>query len=167
MRLTSSIPCHVAHFLCKALAKWVSQQRAQQAQGRLAPDRKAKLDAIDFSWKLNTVKNRNTKTEDKKWHKQYDKLVAFHQQHGEYRCIFHGLYCMRLFVLSFSKTNLTGHCKVPDRYKPDRPLGTWVKKQRLANACHQLKEERKKLLDDIGFVWRITDKTDGEKWDRM
>lgn len=65
-----------------ALAKWVSQQRAQQAQGRLAADRKAKLDAIDFSWKLNTVKNRNTKTEDKKWMRQYEKLIAFHQEHG-------------------------------------------------------------------------------------
>ncbi|CAB9522267.1 helicase [Seminavis robusta] len=124
-----------------ALAKWVSQQRAQQAQGRLAPERKAKLDAIDFSWKLNTVKNRNTKTEDMKWQRQYEKLIAFHQEHQ--------------------------HCKVPDRYKPDRPLGTWVKKQRLANACNQLKEERKKLLDELGFVWRITDKTDGDKWDKM
>lgn len=124
-----------------ALAKWVSQQRAQQAQGRLAPDRKAKLDAIDFSWKLNTVKNRNTKTEDKKWMRQYDKLVAFHSKNG--------------------------HCRVPDRYKEDRPLGTWVKKQRLANACQQLKPERKQMLDNLGFQWRITDKTDGEKWDRM
>jgi Helicase associated domain len=61
----------------------------------------------------------------------------------------------------------TGHCKVPDRYKPDKPLGTWVKKQRLANACDQLKEDRKQMLDDLGFVWRITDKTDAEKWDRM
>lgn len=74
-----------------ALAKWVSQQRAQQAQGRLAEDRKTKLDEIDFSWKLNTVKNRNTKTEDKKWQRQYEKLVAFKQEHS--------------------------HCKVPDRCK--------------------------------------------------
>ena len=63
--------------------------------------------------------------------------------------------------------SLLGHCKVPDRYKPNRPLGTWVKKQRLANACNQLKDDRKKMLDDLNFVWRITDKTDGEKWDRM
>ena len=76
-----------------ALAKWVSQQRAQQAQGRLAADRKAKLDEIDFSWKLNTVKNRNTKTEDKKWQRQYEKLVEFKKEHS--------------------------HCKVPDRCKSD------------------------------------------------
>lgn len=148
-----------------ALAKWVSQQRAQQAQGRLASDRKAKLDAIDFSWKLTTVKNRNTKTEDKKWTRQYEKLVAFHQEHGE-----HG-HCKGLLLLQRCLTSrsrdFAGHCKVPDRYKPDKPLGTWVKKQRLANACDQLKEDRKQLLDDLGFVWRITDKTDAEKWDRM
>jgi hypothetical protein len=57
-----------------ALAKWVSQQRAQQAQGRLSADRKAKLDAIDFSWHLNAPQNRNTKTEDTKWLVQYNRL---------------------------------------------------------------------------------------------
>ena len=51
--------------------------------------------------------------------------------------------------------------------KPDRPLGTWVKKQRLAHACGQLKDDRMKMLNELGFVWRITDKTDGDKWDKM
>jgi len=76
----------------------------------LAPERKAKLDAIDFSWKLNTVKNRNTKTEDKKWQRQFEKLQAYKKVHG--------------------------HCKVPDRYREDKPLGTWVKKQ--VRLCSQV-----------------------------
>jgi hypothetical protein len=68
-----------------ALAKWVSQQRAQHAQGRLAPDRKSKLDEIDFCWKINNVQNRNTKTEDAKWQKQFERLVAFHAANGHCR----------------------------------------------------------------------------------
>jgi len=46
-------------------------------------------------------------------------------------------------------------------------LGTWVKKQRLAHACGQLKDDRMKMLNELGFVWRIADKTDGNKWDKM
>ena len=151
------------------MAKWVSQQRAQQSQGRLAPDRKAKLDAIDFSWKLNTVKNRNTKTEDTKWHRQYEKLVKFHAENGHCkvpdRCKYYSNDLSCLVLESHISSYLLSNLKTTD--KPDRPLGTWVKKQRLAHACGQLKEDREKMLNDLGFVWRITDKTDGEKWTRM
>lgn len=83
------------------MAKWVSQQRAQQAQGRLASDRKAKLDAIDFAWKINTVQNRNTKTEDNKWQKQYEKLVAFHAENGHCR----GKTCDAFFRIGFGRDN--------------------------------------------------------------
>jgi hypothetical protein len=56
-------------------------------------------------------------------------------------------YCQFFITLSLSS--------VPDRYAPDKALGTWVKKQRLANACGQLKQERKELLNNLGFTWRI------------
>jgi Helicase associated domain len=99
-----------------ALAKWVSQQRAQQAQGRLAADRKAKLDAIDFSWKLNTVKNRNTKTEDKKWMRQYDKLVAFHEENGHCKASKRARTCW------FSQAQDLTLC--PPNYSPRFPIDT-------------------------------------------
>lgn len=43
-----------------------------------------------------------------------------------------------------------GHCKVP---QSQRPLGTWVTKQRAFRKKEKLTEERLEKLDDIGFDW--------------
>ena len=47
-----------------------------------------------------------------------------------------------------------GHCRVPALYKSKEgafPLGTWVRKQRSSSAT--MSDERKKRLEEIGFVW--------------
>ena len=53
-----------------------------------------------------------------------------------------------------------GDCKVPSRYKTKDglKLGIWVTNQRLRN---DLSFERKKQLDDLGFIWDPT----GDQWD--
>mmetsp|Transcript_5678 Transcript_5678/g.7440 ORF Transcript_5678/g.7440 Transcript_5678/m.7440 type:complete len:229 (-) Transcript_5678:8-694(-) len=53
-----------------------------------------------------------------------------------------------------------GNCLVPWKY-PDNPkLGRWVDSQR--RLCKDLSTERKKILERIGFVWKIN-----ETWEEM
>jgi hypothetical protein len=62
------------------------------------------------------------------WHQQYEKLVAFKQKNG--------------------------NCLVPRNYKEDASLGTWVSTQRMTHTNNILLPGRKKLLDEIDFVWK-------------
>lgn len=63
----------------------------------------------------------------KEWEKKYKELYAFQQKHG------HGF--------------------VPVNYKQDKSLGTWVATQRKLEATGKLESEKKKKLEELGFVW--------------
>lgn len=45
-----------------------------------------------------------------------------------------------------------GDCKVPAGWAENRSLGKWVVRQR--DNEEEMPEERKKMLNDIGFIWR-------------
>ena len=62
-----------------------------------------------------------------KWKKQYAKLVKFKQKHG--------------------------HCRVPFRYKEDLALSLWVDIQRNDHGNNEIPQNRKDLLNKLGFVW--------------
>jgi hypothetical protein len=66
---------------------------------------------------------------DKQWNKQYEKLVEFKRKQG--------------------------NCLVPKMYQEDASLGKWVSTQRTTHINTTIRPERKGLLDDIGFVWRV------------
>jgi hypothetical protein len=55
-------------------------------------------------------------------------------------------------LIEFQQTN--GHFSVPQRNKEHRTLGIWVSRQRSFYKKNRLREDRKTLLDDIGFVWK-------------
>ena len=44
-------------------------------------------------------------------------------------------------------------CNVPRHYKANKQLGTWVNTQR--ENKEKMREERRKRLDSIGFVWKL------------
>eukprot|EP00521_Asterionellopsis_glacialis_P009548 CAMPEP_0195289606 /NCGR_PEP_ID=MMETSP0707-20130614/5814_1 /TAXON_ID=33640 /ORGANISM="Asterionellopsis glacialis, Strain CCMP134" /LENGTH=247 /DNA_ID=CAMNT_0040349629 /DNA_START=46 /DNA_END=786 /DNA_ORIENTATION=+ len=46
----------------------------------------------------------------------------------------------------------TGNCDVPQIYKPDQKLGSWVSTQR--HMKHKIPSDRAMLLDTIGFKWQ-------------
>ena len=46
-----------------------------------------------------------------------------------------------------------GNCIVPREYKENPQLGMWVSTQRKKNET--MREERRKRLDSIGFVWKL------------
>jgi len=53
--------------------------------------------------------------------------------------------------------NEFGDCKVPVRYKENQQLATWVRTQRRNYKEETIKKEKKDKLDNIGFIWRVTE----------
>jgi hypothetical protein len=78
--------------------------------------------------------------EDKQWNTQYEKLVALKRKNG--------------------------HCLVPAKYEEDMSLGVWVGTQRVAHTKKKLRLDRKGLLDEIGFVWRV-DKQWNKQYEKL
>jgi hypothetical protein len=108
----------------KSLGMWVNKQRRNHNNNKLRVDRKRLLDEIGFVWKPGN--DHLFKPDDKLWHEQYQKLVEFKRK--------------------------SGHCRVP--YEQDRSLGMWVYKQRSFHNNNKLRLDRKKLLDELDFVWK-------------
>jgi hypothetical protein len=116
-----------------ALGNWVRMQRVSHADNKLRLDRKGLLDDVGFVWKAHAAGNNKRKTDktdksDKTWHRQYENLVEFKRKNG--------------------------HCFVPQKYEKDVPLGTWVNAQRGRHANNIMRQDRKELLDEIGFAWK-------------
>jgi hypothetical protein len=66
---------------------------------------------------------------DKQWEKKYEQLVEFKRNNG--------------------------HCLVPQGYQKDASLGMWVNTQRQFYSKNKLRLDRKVLLDELGFVWKV------------
>jgi hypothetical protein len=111
-----------------SLGVWVNKQRQLLTNNKLRLDRKDLLNKIGFVWKAPGVAA-NNKNNDKTWQQQFEKLVEFKQKNG--------------------------HCLVPRIHEEDASLGNWVHRQRNYHANTKLRPDRKKLLDEIGFVWKV------------
>jgi hypothetical protein len=66
---------------------------------------------------------------DKQWNIQYEKLVEFKRKNG--------------------------HCMVPFKYEQDMSLVRWVSRQRHIRTNNVIPQDRKDLLDEIGFIWKV------------
>ncbi|KAL7514863.1 hypothetical protein ACHAXN_012150 [Cyclotella atomus] len=122
------------------LGGWVKFQREKYKRGSMIEDRIELLNAIGFTWSIRDI-SLNAAAADgqsipirttylkQKWQEQYDKLVSFQQQHG--------------------------HCRVPNRYKSDEFLGSWVKSQREQYKRGSMSQDRIELLNNIGFTWSV------------
>ena len=73
-----------------------------------------------------------TKNNKALWERIYQRLVAYKKEHM--------------------------HTNVPNRYKEDPKLGRWVDNQRVASRKKKMTEERKRLLNSIGFEWESSTK---------
>lgn len=113
-----------------SLGRWVASQRQFYKKHRLRPDRLERLEEIAFVWsiKKGNAETRNTHNADEIWKDMYDRLKEFRAQFG--------------------------HCIVPRSF-PDSALQYWVLTQRQQYRLHSIRPERKKLLDDIDFVWKV------------
>lgn len=92
-------------------------------------------DSYDADHRVGIARNPSTAREvalSNLWEEMYQRLVLYKQEHGD--------------------------CLVPNRYKPDKQLGSWVSTQR-RNYCKGkgMSPDRIDRLEALGFVWRTTD----------
>ena len=59
-----------------------------------------------------------------------------------------------------------GHTMVPTNYPDDIQLGNWVRNQRLNFKNRGITDERKRKLNEIGFMWVFYDRST-TRWDEM
>lgn len=120
------------------LGNWVRTQRAAYKKfvkgepAKITKGRIAQLEKIGFQWGAGTGR----KLDDSSWKQHFDKVVEYKKTHG--------------------------NCRVPQRYKPDRKLGDWVRVQRIYykkfvnGEVAPITEDRIAQLEKIGFEWDIT-----------
>jgi len=97
------------------LGMWVSVQRRAEKNGKLSPEKKARLNEIGFIWD----------TLDTQWADRLNELVAYKEKQG--------------------------NLHVPQNYHSG--LGSWLSQQKLYASKGRLSEERKTMLEQIGFSW--------------
>ena len=106
---------------------WCKIQREAEALGKLDSDKKAKLDALGFSWKTGNSEVDNRK--EAVWFERLNDAKNFYKENG--------------------------HCLIPYNYEtPDGiKLGGWVNIQRAKYRNGELANDRVKMLNEIDFVW--------------
>ena len=119
--------------LC-SLGIWVNKQRMEykllqdNEKSSMTSERLAALQSIGFVW----AKRKGQAT----WDAKYKQLQEYKSQFGD--------------------------CLIPTKYSKDPALGRWVSTQRehyrlwkAGDPRSKMNEDKAKLLDDIGFVWRL------------
>jgi len=121
----------------KPLGMWVNRQRSQYRllqkgeKSYIAEERITKLEEIGFRW--DALHLARGKVDDPLWNRRYGELIEYKQKHG--------------------------HCNVPQSYKQNKQLGSWVHVQRKQHRLLQkgkystMTGERIAKLEAIGFVW--------------
>eukprot|EP00978_Attheya_sp_CCMP212_P026169 scaffold85627_cov42-Attheya_sp.AAC.1 len=139
------------------LGTWVSNQQKSQRNSKIRDDRRRRLEAAGFLWVRNercvlASKERTYRKVDESWNRMYQHLVDFKKEHH------HWTVPIRTWVIE----------KDDDGGTSQKDLNTWVSRQRIANSDGSLKEERKKLLEAIGFFLKIDQFSLSQRqWDEM
>jgi hypothetical protein len=150
------------------LGSWIHNQRTQYKlfkagiHSRITPERVELLESVGFVWdarehSLNTksgtddgssqqkLSKRRRKPQDTKWLKKFEELCKYKEKYGS--------------------------TLVPQSFATNPALGKWVSYQRTQyklwkeNLPSQLSQERKDLLESIGFTWLARDPDDNLPWD--
>lgn len=123
------------------LANWRDKQRAYWRKGTLAPERKARLDALGFEWESPGMPDiRLTAFNQALWEQSFTHLQAFQAAHG--------------------------HCQVPHEWAVNPSLGEWVSAQRERFREGKMLPERQARLEQIGFHWQYENLKAVEQWER-
>jgi len=123
------------------LASWVATQRARKANAKLSEDRIAKLNGLDFSWRVNAGAGLPS---HEAWETMFNQLKQFHAKHG--------------------------HARVPQKYPQNRKLAWWVSTQRRNRKNNKLEAEQIARLDALVFDWSPKSggtPPDNETWQEM
>lgn len=61
---------------------------------------------------------------------------------------------------------ILGHCRVPYNWAGDKQLVLWVVVQRRVYLQKKMREDRQRLLDEIGFIWSAQDRFNSQ-WENF
>lgn len=117
------------------LGFWVVNQRMLYKRQIMRPERVQKLESIGFQWiadqRMVWDDTRDTNVTDVLWWTMYQQLVDYYNDYG--------------------------HVVVPNLFIEGKnwPLGRWVRAQRTNCTQNTLLEERRRQLDELGFVWTV------------
>lgn len=137
-------PCSLSEIskFDESLGTWVANQRRRNHRGMLRVDRKKRLESISFEFG-EPRKSRRQKlgcAQQDNWEKMFQRLVEFKEEHG--------------------------HASVPYHYAEDHALALWVTTQRRDynqkswyGSKTSMRDNRRKSLEEIGFVWDMRSKT--------
>jgi superfamily II DNA or RNA helicase len=167
-----------------ALGRWVGSQRSAWRQKQLSRERKRRLEAIGFNWRVH----------DDTWENTFERARPFFtnvQRNGSTASVPRKLRAWmvtqrlqkksgKLDVEREKRLSEAGfewephefrwktfyaqlqqfhrehrHCRVPADWRPNRPLAHWVAVQRASFKAGQLSAERTQALNDLGFTWSV------------
>lgn len=134
-------------FQGEKLGMWVCVQRNMYRDGQIKAHRQKLLDEIGFLWTRNkSPKFRDDSKQEARWNYMYQQLLDYREKNG--------------------------HLFVPATYKKvdeETHLGRWVTTQRQVVKNGNMRVDRRKRLDDIGFVSKIGYDASAyqQVWDRM
>lgn len=168
----------------KQLGQWVRDQRKMHRSSRLRKDRIELLEKIGFQWicwdrppSIKQLKGERVTTENKNNHDTQNQpmlSISISQiPDAQYCSDLNEIKWLRRFkeLKQFKKEH--GHCNIPRIYEPNVSLGIWVQKQRqnhksmMENESSNIIKEREEKLEKIGFVWKIQDKSWGQKYKEL
>jgi Helicase associated domain len=108
----------------KELGRWVKTQRHLRNTNTLASWKESLLNKLHFEWR---PEKKRQAQRDKIWFNNYSILVKFHKEEGH----------------ASPKIGVVG----------GEAFYIWMKTQRRALKENRMRDDRKQLLDKIGFVW--------------
>jgi hypothetical protein len=114
------------------LGNWVRVQRRNYEKEAIDPERKKKLNQLNFDWIAKgseTSKRIRLEKTEKNWEKRYLQLIEFKKQFG--------------------------HCRVPNHWKENESLGRWVQSQRQLHKKNKLPKTRLSKLKKLKFTWEM------------
>lgn len=109
-----------------SLYNWILQQRGKKRKNLLLENQIALLDKIGFNWDPESA---GSSPDDKKWLTMFEQLKNYKKIYGD--------------------------CNVSQLNQEYKSLGRWVNDQRLNYSRNKLKENRKELLEETGFIWNL------------
>ena len=105
------------------LGRWTHTQRQRYRTGKMGPTQFESLEALGMVWTVQTDRF------DEQWRHQFERLQAFHREHGTIATVGHN---------------------------NDHSLANWVNRQRKLHAQQKIPADRVALLEGLGLVWDVT-----------
>jgi len=123
------------------LAHWRHFQRILHREGKLSPERKARLDSIGFEFaEPDCYVQTRIPQYAQLWEEKFKELEDYRARHG--------------------------HCMVPTSYPENPRLGAFVQKLRREQRRGWMPEERRRRLDALGFAWDSDCAFRTDAWER-